>query len=69
MLAGHPHLPAPLSPHSFVLRTQLSGARVTLEIPPSLLPPGGLRLLVLLDLGPEGQNQSSSPAIWSGDSV
>ena len=60
-LPGHPHLPAPLSAHSFVLRTQPSGARVTLEIPPSLLPPGGLRLLVLLDLGPEGQNQSSSP--------
>ena len=66
---GHPHLPAPLSPHSFVLRTQVFGARVTLEIPPCLLPPGGLRLLMLLDLRPEWQNQSLGPAIWSRDSL
>ena len=68
-LPGHPHLPAPLSPHSFVLRTQISGAKVTLGIPPSLLPLGGLRLLMLLHLGPEGQNQSLGPAPWSRDSL
>lgn len=54
-LLGIPTFQLPSHPTLLFLRTQLSGARVTLEIPPSLLPPGGLRLLVLLDLGPEGQ--------------